>query len=80
MFLYANKQIITSAFFTSRIALSQRARVPRSFTFVAESGIEAPEHLRQLRDAGVDAALVGTLFMGAEDPGAALASVLDAIG
>ena len=62
------------------VALSQRARVPRSFTFVAESGIEAPEHLRQLRDAGVDAALVGTLFMGAEDPGAALASVLDAIG
>lgn len=62
------------------IALGQRARVPRSFTFVAESGIEAPEHLRQLRDAGVDAALVGTLFMGAEDPGAALASVLDALG
>ena len=61
------------------IALSQRARVPQSFTFVAESGIEAPEHLRQLRDAGVDAALVGTLFMGAEDPGAALASVLDAL-
>lgn len=61
------------------VALSQRARVPRSFTFVAESGIEGPEHLRQLRDAGVDAALVGTLFMGAEDPGAALASVLEAL-
>ncbi len=61
------------------IAIAQRARVPRSFTFVAESGIEAPEHLRALRDAGVDAALVGTLFMGAEDPGAALASVLDAL-
>ncbi|MCR9161987.1 MAG: indole-3-glycerol phosphate synthase TrpC [Nannocystaceae bacterium] len=62
------------------VALEQRPRVPRSFTFVAESGIEAPEHLRQLRDAGVDAALVGTLLMGAEDPGAALASVLDAMG
>ncbi len=61
------------------VALQQRARVPRSFTFVAESGIEAPEHLRQLREAGVDAALVGSLFMGAEDPGAALASVLDAL-
>ncbi len=61
------------------VALEQRARVPRTFTFVAESGIEAPEHLRQLRDAGVDAALVGSLFMGAEDPGAALASVLDAL-
>ena len=61
------------------IALSQRARVPDSFTFVAESGIEGPEHLRQLRDAGVDAALVGSLLMGAEDPGAALASVLDAL-
>lgn len=61
------------------VALRQRSRVPRSFTFVAESGIEAPEHLRQLRDAGVDAALVGTLFMGAEDPGAALASVLEAL-
>lgn len=60
-------------------ALKQRRRVPQSFTFVAESGIEAPEHLRQLRDAGVDAALVGSLFMGAEDPGAALASVLDAL-
>ncbi len=62
------------------IAIAQRARVPRTFTFVAESGVEAPEHLRALRDAGVDAALVGSLFMGAEDPGAALSSVLDAMG
>ncbi|MEM6290852.1 MAG: indole-3-glycerol phosphate synthase TrpC [Myxococcota bacterium] len=61
-------------------AIAQRARVPRSFTFVAESGVEAPEHLRQLRDAGVDAALVGSLLMGAEDPGAALSSILDAVG
>lgn len=61
------------------IALGQRRRVPRTFTFVAESGIEGPEHLRQLRDAEVDAALVGSLLMGAEDPGAALASVLDAL-
>ena len=58
-------------------ALELRSRVPKSFTYVAESGIEAPEHLRACREAGVDAVLVGTLLMAADDPGAALGSLLE---
>jgi indole-3-glycerol phosphate synthase len=59
-------------------AIELRSRVPKSFTYVAESGIEAPEHIRALRQAGVDAVLVGTLLMAADDPGAALGSLLEA--
>jgi indole-3-glycerol phosphate synthase len=55
-----------------------RARVPASFTYVAESGIESAEQIAALRDAGVDGVLIGSLLMAADDPGAALASLLDA--
>ncbi len=58
-------------------ALELRSLVPASFTYVAESGIEAPMHLHELRDAGVHAALVGTLLMASEDPGAALTALLE---
>ncbi len=60
-------------------ALRLRARVPSSFTYVAESGIEGPDQIAALRAAGVDGVLIGSLLMGAEDPGAALASLLDAV-
>jgi indole-3-glycerol phosphate synthase len=36
---------------------------------VAESGIHTPEHVAELREAGVHAFLVGEAFMRAEDPG-----------
>ena len=54
-----------------------RKLVPRSFTFVAESGISAPDHIRRLREAEVDAVLIGTTLMAADDPAAALTSLLD---
>jgi indole-3-glycerol phosphate synthase len=58
-------------------ALALRSHVPRSFACVAESGIASPADLRKARDAGVDAVLVGTTLMAADDPGAALAELLD---
>ena len=61
------------------LALRLRARVPASFTYVAESGIDSPDQLAALRNAGVDGVLIGSLLMAADDPGAALASLLEAV-
>ena len=58
-------------------ALELRARVPTSFTYVAESGIESPDHISALREAGADAVLIGSLLMGADDPGVALRNLLE---
>jgi indole-3-glycerol phosphate synthase len=52
--------------------LALRDAVPRDRILVTESGIAAPADVRRLRDAGVDAFLVGETFMRAPDPGAAL--------
>ncbi len=49
-----------------------RREVPRSFTFVAESGIASLEDAARMRDAGVDALLIGTYLMKAARPGEAL--------
>ncbi len=49
-----------------------RSRVPESFVFVAESGISTRDDVARLRDARVDAILVGTSLMSADDPGQAL--------
>ena len=46
--------------------------VPDGIEVVTESGIAAPEDVRRLRQAGVEAFLVGTSFMREADPGAAL--------
>jgi indole-3-glycerol phosphate synthase len=59
------------------LSVELRLRVPSSFTFVAESGIESPEHVARLRSAGVDAVLIGTTLMAADDPGAAMRALLD---
>ena len=48
------------------------AAVPEDVTLVAESGIHTPGDVRRLRAADVHAFLVGTAFMRAADPGAAL--------
>ncbi|MGA0586997.1 indole-3-glycerol phosphate synthase TrpC [Dyella sp. KRB-257] len=45
---------------------------------VAESGIHTPEHVRELREAGVHAFLVGEAFMRAVDPGTELKRLFDA--
>lgn len=61
------------------LSVTLRSYVPLSFTYVAESGISTVEHLRRLQDAGVDAVLIGSSLMSADDPGAALEELLDGI-
>jgi indole-3-glycerol phosphate synthase len=57
--------------------LAMRALVPKTtHVFVAESGIKSREDVARLRDADVDAMLVGTHLMRAEDPGLALMDLL----
>ena len=48
------------------------AAVPADVTVVTESGIHTVDDVRRMRAAGVHAFLVGTAFMRAADPGAAL--------
>lgn len=56
-----------------------RRLVPSSFTYVAESGVQGLDDVRRLRDADVDAVLVGTALMSAEDPAQALSELLDGL-
>jgi indole-3-glycerol phosphate synthase len=46
-------------------------------TIVSESGIRTADDLRRLADLGVDAALIGEHLMRADDPGKALAALLE---
>ena len=52
-----------------------RPLVPRDITFVAESGIRNGEDITQLREAGVDAVLIGETLMRSADKKAALAAL-----
>ncbi|MEX1363570.1 MAG: indole-3-glycerol phosphate synthase TrpC [Nannocystaceae bacterium] len=63
------------------LPLKLRDLVPRGsrFTYVAESGISSVADLKRLRDAEVDAVLVGSSLMSAEDPAAALRELLDGL-
>ena len=56
-----------------------RALVPRSFVYVAESGVAGPDDVVRLRDAGADAILVGSYLMQAEQPGEALRDLIMAL-
>jgi indole-3-glycerol phosphate synthase len=49
--------------------------VPADRLLVTESGITTPDDVARLREAGVNAFLVGEAFMRAEDPGVALAAL-----
>jgi indole-3-glycerol phosphate synthase len=49
--------------------------VPASRLLVTESGISTPADVARLREAGVNAFLVGEAFMRADDPGLALAGL-----
>ncbi len=55
--------------------LELRKDVPADRLLVTESGILAPDDVRLMRDAGVNAFLVGEAFMRAKDPGQALAKL-----
>ncbi len=61
------------------LPLRLRSFVPRNFTFVAESGVSTVEDLRRVRDADIDAVIIGSALMSAEDPGAALRGLLDGL-
>ena len=52
--------------------LALQARVPAGRRLVTESGIATQADVRRLREAGIDAFLVGEAFMREADPGAAL--------
>jgi indole-3-glycerol phosphate synthase len=55
--------------------LSLRKNVPAERLLVTESGIRGRDDVKQLREAGVNAFLVGEAFMRAADPGLALAEL-----
>ncbi len=68
----ANHRDLTT--FRVDLSLSERLRplVPQSVVFVAESGVHDAAAARRMRDAGVDAILVGEALMRAADPAAKL--------
>ncbi|MCI0868940.1 MAG: indole-3-glycerol phosphate synthase TrpC [Chloroflexi bacterium] len=53
---------------TGRLA----SRVPSDKIIISESGINSPDHLRMVKEAGVDAALIGEALVTASDVGAKL--------
>jgi len=60
-----------------RARLTQLA-LPRDIDVVAESGIEVPEHVREIVQAGYRGALIGTTLMRASDPSAAVRAITEA--
>lgn len=52
-----------------------RELVPENVIFVSESGVQSAEDIALLRDAGVDAVLIGEALMRAEDKSAKLAEL-----
>ena len=56
--------------------LRMRDKIPEHCLLVAESGIETREDVSRLRDAGVDAMLVGTSLMKCDDLGTAVAALI----
>jgi indole-3-glycerol phosphate synthase len=59
-----------------RRSLDLLAEMPAGITVVSESGIAAPAQLNELERAGVDAVLIGESLMRAENPQAALSTLL----
>lgn len=55
------------------------SRVPSECTIISESGIKTPEDVARLKEAGVDAILVGESLLKEADPGAAAARLMSLI-
>lgn len=53
-------------------SINLRDNVPYDRMLVSESGIRSPDDVERLREAGIDAFLVGETFMRSADPGAEL--------
>ena len=58
--------------------LGLMARVPRDRIAVTESGIATRADVKRMREGGIQAFLVGEVFMRADDPGVALAELFSA--
>ena len=58
------------------LALAMRPLVPSGRLMVAESGIRNADDVRRLREAGIDAILVGETLMASTDPAAVLRTLL----
>jgi indole-3-glycerol phosphate synthase len=58
------------------LAARMRPEIPAGRIVVAESGIKTPADVARLRDAAIDAILVGETLMRAPDPGTALKELL----
>lgn len=54
-----------------------RPKIPAPCLAVSESGIETPEELRRLAEAGFNAALIGESLLAGDDPGRELARLLE---
>ena len=67
-----NNRNLNSFYVSLDTTLRLVAKVPANRLLVSESGIATPEDVQRLRDAKVNAFLVGEAFMRADDPGAAL--------
>ncbi len=59
------------------VSLELRDEIPGDVLMVTESGIATRDDVRRLRDAGIQAFLVGEAFMRAADPGGALRALFD---
>lgn len=55
--------------------LALMGQVPADRLLITESGITSPEDVKRMRDAKINAFLVGEAFMRADDPGVALAQL-----
>ena len=60
--------------------LDLRPQIPPHVTVVAESGVSSPADVSRLRNGGLDAFLVGTSLMRAEDPVSVLRSLANGNG
>lgn len=60
--------------------LGIRPLIPSHITVVAESGIKGPADIARLRDGGLDAFLIGTSLMRADDPAADLQAMIKGAG
>jgi indole-3-glycerol phosphate synthase len=63
---------------TLETTLALAPRVPGDTMLVTESGIHTVEDVTRMREAGINAFLVGEAFMRQEDPGAHLSLLFDA--
>ena len=71
-----NQRDLTTFDVDNRLAIRMRASVPREVVLVAESGIKDAEDMQALKDAGLDAVLIGETLVRSKDPAGELKRLL----